>query len=44
MLPFEFEAALFQFEQDEPQLPALSQLPEPMAALRSRCALYCLLL
>ena len=31
MLLFEFDAALFQLEQDEPEFPALSQLPPPMA-------------
>ena len=32
MLLFEFEAALFQFEQREPQLAPLSQLPPKMTA------------
>ena len=32
MLEFEFDAALFQLEHDEPQFEPLSQLPPPMAA------------
>lgn len=31
MLLSEFDAALFQFEHDEPQFDPLSQLPPPMA-------------
>lgn len=44
MLLFEFDAALFQLEQDEPEFPALSQLPPPMAAPSFPVCPCCLLL
>ena len=39
MLLFEFEAALFQFEQREPEFEPLFQLPPNSAELLSRLAL-----
>jgi hypothetical protein len=40
MLLFEFDAALFQFEQREPEFDPLFQLPPRSAALRPRLPLH----
>ena len=44
MLLFEFDAALFQFEQREPELDVLFQLPPRIAALYPIYPLLCLIL